>query len=106
MKFLSLLIPALLSAQISNDLFRDCSNGKKKACAEIGLTRMNISSPDYNPSLALSYLESGCNVSANSCVALYRYYDKKGDTSLSLSYLKKACDLGSYCSDYHSIKGN
>lgn len=106
MKFLSLLIPALLSAQISNELLKNCSLGKKQACADIGLTRMNISSPDYDPSLALSYLESGCNVSARSCVALYHYYDKKGDTSLSLSYLKRACDLGSYCADYHTLKGN
>lgn len=93
-KILLIVLPSLLLAEISNDLYRDCSNAKYDACYKIGSARMDISSPDYNPSLGVSYLESACNAGISyGCSSLSSYYDKKGDKQRSKSYLKKSCDL-------------
>lgn len=103
MKILFLIIPIFLYAEIDNKLLKDCSLSKKEACAEIGNKRMDKMSPEYDPSLALSYLETGCNVSSKACLNLSEYYEEKNDIQRSRSYLKKACDLkSSYaCMRYH-----
>lgn len=99
------LLPLLLFAEISNDLFRDCSNGNYKACSTIGSMRMNKYSPDYNPSLALDYLSSACHGSVSAgCFNLGLYYSSKGDNDRSMIYFKKSCDLGDYvgCARYRN----
>lgn len=100
-KIFFFLLPSLLFAEISNDLFRDCSNANYIACAKIGAIRMDVMSPDYDPSLALSYLSSACNGSVVSgCSLLSKYYASKGDNDRSLHYLKKSCDLKDSLSCY------
>lgn len=93
MKFLIILIPIIINAQIPNDLLRDCALGKNEKCAEIGEIRMDKYGPDYDPSLAISYLERGCNVSGYSCFKIAEYYKEKNDIERSKSYFKKACQL-------------
>lgn len=108
-KILLFVLPSLLFAEISNDLFRDCSNAKYSSCAKIGDMYMNINSPDYNPSSGLDYLNSACISSVPSaCYSLARYYDSKGDNQRSLSFYKKSCDLKNSigCYYYHQKRGD
>lgn len=107
-KILLFLLPVFLFAEISNDLFRDCSNGNYQSCFKIGSIRMDITSPYYDPSLALDYLNSACNGSvASGCYLLSNYYKSKGEFDRSLYYLKRACELkdAMSCYSYHQKRG-
>lgn len=103
--FLSFL-SSFLMAQISNDLYRECSEGKSKSCYEIGIKQLDLTSPDYDPSLGRDKLNMACNgLYAPACFQYARYFEKSGDIELSRSYYKKSCDLGHSMGCYHYNKG-
>lgn len=100
------LFSSLLMAEIPNDLFRDCSQGKYSSCYQIAKKQLDLSSPDYNPSLGRDNLNSACNgLYAPACFVYGRYFEKNGDKGLAMTYYKKSCDLGDSSGCYHYNKG-
>lgn len=103
--FLS-FISSFLFAEISNDLYRDCSQGKYKACYQIAQKRLDLSSQDYDPSLGRDMLNTACNGSyAPACFVYGRYFEKNGDKGLAINYYKKSCDLGDSNGCYYYNRG-
>lgn len=111
-KFLFILVPSFLLAEVSNDLLLDCSHNDYRACAKIGSIKMNPYSADYNPSKAISFLKNSCDNGhlVESCISLSKYYSSSSTSDIDkyTLYLKKSCDLKDAfsCGVLHSKGGS
>lgn len=106
LKTIFLILPLLSYAEIPNKLYRDCSSGVYRSCYDIGISRISISSPDYDVNLGLEYLNTSCNGSyAPACLKLGHYYSSQHDKKNSSFFFQRACELKSSMGCVYYNKG-